>query len=180
MAIQRGLEKGRSAAFFLGVGAVMADLVIICTAFLGTTPLIHHPLFHGALKWIGVVVLLTLGAKILMQAPPSGVTVKKKNKVDHAKNSLLGFLLVISNPALFVMWVGITGFLLGRFPDLLKLKWFFLLGFFIGGSSWFGILSLSLVNHARSWKDHHVALVSKIIGVFLIALGIFLIFEKVH
>ena len=101
--IQRGLHRGKIAAFLVGCGAVLADILLISIGFTGTQPLLNHPEWWGMIRWIGISVLFILAARLLWvhgKRPTEATEVIKRNPT---KNFFVGFLVVITNPAVFLM-----------------------------------------------------------------------------
>ena len=53
IAIQRGLRRGKIAAFLVGCGAVLADMIFLLIGFTGTQPLLEHlGVFRARQKWL--------------------------------------------------------------------------------------------------------------------------------
>lgn len=180
VAIHRGLERDtRTGAFFIGMGAALADVVFIFIAFTGAAPFLHRPGFWNTIKWVGIVTIFLVAARIFFCTPEMSAE-RKKKKRDPAKNLLVGFLLVISNPAVFLVWLGVIGFLLTQFREIgvLAHRWLFIAGFFGGAALWFTILSFGILHGARNWEDDKLYLLSKISAVILLIIGIFLIFQR--
>ena len=131
LAIQRGLQRGRVAAFLVGSGAIFADMVFLWLGFTGATPIVEHPEWWGILRWLGISVILILAARVLFvhsKPRPQHEEVQKKNPT---KNFFVGFLVVISNPVVFLMWIAGISFLRAHFPEV-RTPWFkelFLAGF---------------------------------------------------
>ena len=117
IAIQRGLKRGRTAAFLVGCGAILADLIFLSIGFTGTQPLLDHPEWWGIIRWIGIGVILTLAARAFWSHGQPSKQDEEVSKRNPTKNFLVGFLVVITNPVVFLMWVGIIGFLRTHFPE---------------------------------------------------------------
>ncbi|MSR77155.1 MAG: hypothetical protein EXS63_02860 [Candidatus Omnitrophica bacterium] len=177
--MHRGLERGRHDAFFVGLGAVSADIVFLGGAFTGLYSLTGHPEWWIHLKWVSILMLLSVAARTYFRKKTiiSANPVKKKNP---ARNFLLGFILVISNPLLFILWVGILSFLVAHFPDaqILDHQWIFLTSFYAGSSAWFAILAGVILHHARKWDDEKLHALSRIFSVGLVIGALILIWAK--
>jgi threonine/homoserine/homoserine lactone efflux protein len=179
IAIQRGLQRGRFAALLVGCGAILADILFLWTGLAGTAPILEHPEWWGIIRWVGISVILILAARVFFvhsKAPPSQVVeVQKRNPT---RNFVVGFLVVISNPVVFLMWVGVIGFLRVHFPEA-RAPWFkefFLSGFLLGGLLWFLPLALIFMKKLRRWTEANHTTISHISGGVLVAVALFLIF----
>ena len=179
VAMHRGLERGRQAAFFVGMGAASADLAFLIIAFTGLYPLSYHPEWWKHLKWVSIIMLLTVAAQIYFRKKSISVDPKPKKK-NPAKNFLLGFILVISNPLFFILWVGILSFLAAHFPDarILQHQWIFLSSFYAGCAGWFAILAGVILHHARKWDDERLHMLSRIFSIALVIGAIALMWAK--
>lgn len=180
IAIHRGIERNtRTAAFFVGMGAAFADVIFILIAMTGAVPFLRNPKSWMVIRWVGILTVFLLAAKILLKKPQLAIREKKKKR-NPAKNFLVGFLIVITNPAVFLIWIGMMSFLLTHFPEMkgLIFYWIFLGGFVIGAALWFFILSFRILREARNWDDERLYFLSKLSAFILLIVGCFLIFER--
>ncbi len=179
VAVQQGLEKGRSASFFVGLGSVCADLLILLGVLTGASAVIHDPKLWLIFKGTGIAAVFLLGFRILSKKPPAVSAQKKKR--NRAKNFLVGALLVVTNPAILVLWISVMSFILTQFSGrwILAFRWLFLAGFAAGGAAWFLILALAVIPHARKWKKDYVFLFSKITALALFVAGILILLKKI-
>lgn len=178
LALHRGLERGRTSAFFIGFGSLAGDCLFSFIAFAGAAPLVDKLHLWIYFRWIGIATIFLVGLKILLHKQEGGISQKKKNKREPAKHFLVGFLTVISNPAILIVWIGIIAFLLAHFPSnaILAYRWFFMIGLLSGGAGWFLFLALYVLPHVRQWGDERLHLISKISAGILILGGFFLAF----
>ena len=178
LAIQRGLHRGRVAALLVGSGAVLADVVFLWLGFTGTTPILEHPEWWGIIRWIGISVILILAMRVLFVHSKPRPQFEEVQKRNPTKNFIVGFLVVISNPVVFLMWVASIGFLRAHFPEARE-PWFrdrFLLGFLIGGFLWFAPLAFIFLKRLTLWTEKNHTTISRISGGVLILVALFLIF----
>ena len=179
LALQRGLQRGRTAALLVGCGAILADMIFLWVGLAGTRSILVHPEWWGIIRWVGISVILILAARVLFvhskDPLPKIEAVQKRNPT---KNFLVGFLVVITNPVVFLMWVGVIGFLRAHFPEA-RASWFkefFLLGFLLGGLIWFAPLAFIFLRKLTCWtRENHTA-ISRVSGGVLILVALFLIF----
>ena len=178
IAIQRGLQRGRFAAFLVGCGAILSDMIFLWVGLAGTAPILEHPEWWGIIRWVGISVILILAARVFFihsKPRPQTEDVQKKNPT---RNFLVGFLVVISNPVVFLMWIGVIGFLRVHFPEArgARFKEFFLAGFLVGALMWFVPLALIFMKKLKRWTESNHTVISHISGGILVAVALFLIF----
>lgn len=180
--IHRGLERGRTAAFSVGTGACAADLLLILAAFTGAAQIEANHGVWTVLRWVGVATLLILSAYILFKKHKledrEAAAPRKRRK--PLKSFLLGFVLVAANPAVWLLWFGVVGFLLTHFPrgPILAAKSSFLGGFFAGASAWFLVLAFAMVPGIRKWGEQKLEVLSQGSAILLFLAAVFLVFAK--
>lgn len=179
VSIHRGIDRGRTAAFAVGMGAAFADLVFLLIGFTGLHPFTNHPELWGHLKWITVGMLFLVAYRTYIRKKSrNSLAVGKRNP---AKNMLLGFLIVVSNPLAFFLWLAVLSFLVSHFPAvrILQNRWIFLAGFAAGAVLWFTFICLWVLSHARKWNEERLHLLSRLTAVGLALAALVLAFAKV-
>lgn len=178
IAIQRGLKRGRAAAFWVGCGAILGDMIFLLAGFKGTQPLLDHPEWWGIIRWVGIGVILALAAHGFWGHSKPRKQLEEVNKRNPTKNFLVGFLVVITNPVVFLMWVGIIGFLRAHFPEARELWFeeFFLSGFLIGSMLWFVPLAFIFLKRLNRWSEKNHSFISRLSSGTLVLLALYLIF----
>jgi len=178
IAIQRGLKRGRIAALLVGCGAVLADMMFLSVGFTGTQPLLNHPEWWGIIRWIGISVILALAVRAFWGHSKPRKEVEEVSKRNPTKNFLVGFLVVITNPVVFLMWVWIVGFLRAHFPETRELwfKEFFLTGFLVGAMLWFIPLAFIFLKKLKRWSEENHSFLSRISAGMLVLVALYLIF----
>lgn len=178
IAIQRGLKRGRTAAFLVGCGAILADMLFLSAGFKGTQPLLDHPEYWGIIRWIGIGVILSLAARSFWARSKPHEQSEEVIKRNPTKNFLVGFLVVITNPVVFLMWIGIIGFLRTHFPET-RAPWFnelFLGGFLIGAVLWFVLLAFIFLRKLKRWSEENHSFLSRVSSGILVLVALYLIF----
>ena len=177
--IHRGLERGRSGPFLVGLGATLADLFIILIAFAGAAPLLRLHHFWPVAKWFGIATILFASFRILFHKTKFREPSEKKDR-GPGKSFMLGLIVVGGNPAIYLMWIGIISFIVTHFGrPTIQFHALFLLGFFTGCMAWFSILAFFILGHIRHWGENRLHLISRISAVFLLITAVMLIFEKI-
>jgi len=178
IAIQRGLKRGRTAAFLVGCGAILGDMIFLSLGFTGTEPLVNHPEWWGVIRWVGIGVILVLAARGFWGHSKPRRQDEEVSKKNPTKNFLVGFLVVITNPVVFLMWVAIIGFLRAHFPEARE-PWFtefFLVGFLIGSILWFGPLAFIFLKKLNRWSEDNHTFLSRLSSATLVLVALYLIF----
>ncbi len=177
--IHRGLAHGKRSAFFTGICAALGDISVMTIVFSGTLSLVQHQELQGVIKWVGVFTLLAISLKILLTKPKSSGPSELKKKYD-AKGNLLGFLVVVSNPGVYLLWAGVWSFLLSRFKELRDWASFsaFIASFLLGATLWFLVLSGFFLGHIEQWQESKLRLLSKVIAGLMLTAAVILIFRK--
>ncbi|MCB9799216.1 MAG: LysE family transporter [Candidatus Omnitrophica bacterium] len=177
VAIQRGVQRGKTAAFFVGVGSLTADVVLILGAFSGARPLTQNQHLWMILKIIGILTILFVAFKIFFQAPK--LMEKAEKERNPPKNFLIGFSIVAGNPAVFMLWMGLVSFILTQAQDATQqhFHYEYLAGFFCGGLIWVSLLCFLILPKIRAWGERPLYLISRISAIILIICAIILIFN---
>ncbi len=178
LAIQRGLHRGRVAALLVGCGAITADMIFLWIGFTGTAPILEHPEWWRIIRWVGISVILGLAVRVLFVQSKPRTAIEEVQKKNPGKNFFVGFLVVISNPVVFLMWIAALGFLRTYFPES-RAPWYrelFLSGFLAGGMLWFLPLAFIFLKRLTRWTEKNHAVISRISGGVLILVALFLIF----
>lgn len=178
IAIQRGLKRGRMAALLVGLGAALADMVFLAIGFTGTEPLLKHPEWWGGIRWVGIGVILALAVRGFWGHSKPRKHDETVNKKNPTRNFLVGFLVVITNPVVFLMWLGFIGFLRAHFSEA-RQPWFtefFLGGFLIGALVWFVPLAFIFLKKLDHWSEENHSFLSRLSSGTLVLVALYLIF----
>jgi len=99
-------------------------------------------------------------------------------KRNPTKNFLVGFLVVITNPVVFLMWIGIVSFFRAHFPEAREpwFKEFFLGGFVIGAMLWFVPLAFIFLKKLKGWSEDNHLFLSRVSSGTLVLVALYLIF----
>jgi threonine/homoserine/homoserine lactone efflux protein len=161
VAVYRGLKNSSLAALATGVGATLADGLLIFLVATGLTCFDPSPKTMVFMKALGAILIGLISVKMFFQNPEklNPEILGKK----HLKRSLLaGFVLVVANPGIFVLWAAAIAFLTGYFPEFefLSAKLLLLAGFILGSFGWYGWLALFLLKKISIRKLENKTLVS--------------------
>ena len=109
--IKRGLHGGFLHAWFVGMGGMSADLVLMLLIYFGIVNFLTGPIAQTLIWFFGFLVLTFLGISSIRDA------FRKINlgpETANQSNSLMkaylsGFAIALSNPLNIVFWIGIYG-----------------------------------------------------------------------
>ncbi|RNF38728.1 LysE family translocator [Planococcus salinus] len=109
--VKRGLRGGFWPAWFVGLGGMSADVVLMLLIYFGIANFLTGPVAQIVIWLFGFVVLVYLGYDSIRAAfrklDVGGAVSKPSESLLQAYTS--GFLIAISNPLNIVFWIGIYG-----------------------------------------------------------------------
>lgn len=111
--IDRGIRNGFMHAWFVGVGAVLADAIYMLAVYIGVHQFLGTSFMKTFLWSFGSFVLLYTGVESIINAGKINLE-KNRNKEPLVKSFLSGFLMSISNPLTILFWLGIYGSILAK------------------------------------------------------------------
>lgn len=109
--IKRGLRNGFWHAWFVGVGGMSADVVLMLLIYFGVANLLTGPVAQIAIWLFGFAVLIYLGVGSIREAfHKTDIDSEKVSQPDSlVKAYLSGLVIALSNPLNIIFWVGIYG-----------------------------------------------------------------------
>jgi L-lysine exporter family protein LysE/ArgO len=111
--IDRGIRNGFMHAWFVGVGAVLADAIYMLAVYIGVHQFLGTPFMKTFLWTFGSFVLFYTGVESMINAGKVNLE-KNRNKEPLIKSLLSGFFMSISNPLTILFWLGIYGSILAK------------------------------------------------------------------
>ncbi|WML54583.1 LysE family transporter [Neobacillus sp. PS3-12] len=111
--IDRGIRNGFMHAWFVGVGAVLADAIYMLAVYIGVHQFLGTPFMKTFLWTFGSFVLFYTGVESMINAGKVKLE-KNRNKEPLIKSLLSGFFMSISNPLTILFWLGIYGSILAK------------------------------------------------------------------
>ena len=182
--INEAFRKGFPRAFLIGLGGVTADTFYCVMAFFGFSPLLAKAQYlWPVLQFFGGVVVLTIGVRysFLPQVPFSGMTQKTDSHIEHFKKAFpIGFVLGISNFALFVLWCGVSALLIshGWVKPSLRSVLISIFGIALGSTTWFFLIALLISKLHRQVSSETISFATRICGFLLLVFGVFLCYHS--
>ncbi|WP_144701466.1 LysE family transporter [Fictibacillus phosphorivorans] len=114
--IKYGLFGGFWPSWFVGIGAVCADLLFMSLIFLGLTSFLHHEWITILMLIIGIIMLSYLGISTIRNSD-STLSLLIDDKINLKKPFWTGFVIALMNPYNFIFWFGIYGGSLQSIPS---------------------------------------------------------------
>ncbi len=178
LSVKRTLHAGWPVGVATGLGAAAADTIYAAFAAFGVYAvqdfLVHH---QYTLRVIGGAALLFVGIKMLWQKthvdkPPADDCEPPSLWPRIVRGYVTGLLITLTNPLTLIAFLTIfTNFGLTKDMHSYKTALFFVMGAFLGASTWWLSLvgAISLVKTQIS--DTLIAKINTILAVFLISAG---------
>lgn len=164
LVIQRTLNKGRTAAFFTGVGASLSDIVYCLLTGLGlsfVTDFIESN--QNLLQVIGSLVLIIYAVYLFKNNPSRSLKPPVESATNYWRDFVTGFLFTFSNPLILFFIIGLFArfnfldthyhfyhYIIGYTSIIVgAVGWWFLITFFVNKvRAHFNVRSLWLVNRS--------------------------------
>ena len=174
--VSKALEHRNRAAFFISIGASVAEAIYAYLAFWGfSTVLVSYPSLVPASRLIGACILIGLGIYLVVRKAKTPEQAKARDNANAVgiRNVLLGFSMTIVNPTLIVTWTAAVG--AAHSTGLLRMyqrdAWTFSLGVLAGINTWFATLLVLLGRFKKNMTPKTLDKVIRGIGIVLIVLG---------
>jgi L-lysine exporter family protein LysE/ArgO len=172
--IDRGIRSGFLHAWFIGVGAVVADGIYMLVVYIGVVRFLETPYMQTFLWLFGCFVLIYTGIESLINA---GKINLENQRADEplVKSFFSGFFMSLSNPLTILFWLGIYGSVLAKTASTYDSSQLILYSsaIFIGLLLW----DITMAGVASSFRkfltSHLLVIISTLSGVSLIGFGIY-------
>ncbi|KGE21005.1 LysE family translocator [Paenibacillus wynnii] len=112
--LDKGIRGGFWHAWFVGLGAISADIIYMILVYLGVIHLLETPYVKAFLWIFGFLVLVYTGIESMKDAGKITPANVRGNTGSLGKSLLSGFLMSLSNPLSILFWLGIYGSILAE------------------------------------------------------------------
>ncbi len=169
--ISQALKRDFLHGFMAGITAAVLDALYCLIAILGIAQITYGlAKFLPAMKIFAALLLTFLGYRLYVQSKTYHET-KPSNKIaSFSPRPMLGvFLLYITNPALYVFWLGTAGFVTSHYfvAQTGKTPVFFSIACGIGGVIWYFILTHYVATHHHQFKPRTFQRIFLVLAVVL-------------
>ncbi|MSR42803.1 MAG: hypothetical protein EXS29_02825 [Pedosphaera sp.] len=193
--INEGTQHGFQRALLIGMGAVAMETIYCWLGFAGFSGFLDQPLWRAALELVSFLLMLWLGFKYLFMgtiAPASraeqiGAKIEQRLEKEieqrlHFHTSFLtGFLRVLANPAVILLWITLAGNFISR--AWVDVSWtsksFCIGGVAIGCTAWFTALSYGASLGHQRFSDRTLAGLARVSGALLLGFALYIGYQLV-
>jgi threonine/homoserine/homoserine lactone efflux protein len=180
--ISLSIKKGFKSGALFALGIIISDIFIVAIVFFGLGELLETYLFKLLFSLIGGLVLVVLALKFIFEKivdKPSG----KEEEVsgNMFSNSMKGFLMNISNPFAFFVWLTLHTSLIHSHPEYTeKDTFYFLIGLFTSLLA-MEVSKAFLADKIGKLLTYNILKkVHKALGILFLCIGVWLIYTFVQ
>ncbi|MCA0989528.1 LysE family transporter [Guptibacillus algicola] len=173
--VDKGIRYGFLNAWFVGIGAMVADGIFMLLIYVGIGHIVDSPFMKTFLWLFGFFVLSYTGVESIVKSNSIQNDIAGSRNEAKSKSFRTGFFMAISNPLNILFWLGIYGSILAQSSSHLGTYHLLIYstGIFIGITIW-DLIMASVASGARRLVSPQVLrIVSILSGVVLIAFGLY-------
>lgn len=178
--ISQALKRDFLHGFMAGITAAVLDTIYCLVAILGIAQVTFNLSKWLPLMKIFAALLLTfLGYRLYVQAKTYHETKPSNKMTSFSPRPMLGvFLLYITNPSLYVFWLGTAGFVTSHYfvAETGKTPVFFSFACGIGGVIWYFILTHYVATHHHQFKPRTFQRIFFVLAVILFVFAAYTLF----
>ncbi|WP_264083708.1 LysE family translocator [Paenibacillus sp. BJ-4] len=115
--LDRGIKHGFWHAWFIGLGAITADIIYMLLVYLGMIHLLNAPFVKAFLWMFGFFVLVYTGLESIKNAGVIAQAELRGSSNTLTNSFLTGFLMSLFNPISILFWLGIYGSILANVAE---------------------------------------------------------------
>lgn len=180
--IQTSLSKGFKTALFLAMGIATSDICLIALCYLGVAKLLAIPSFNVIMGIIGGIILISYGVYVFLTKEVKSVSNVENITPQHihTKNSQIlyyfkGFLFNITNPFVWILWLGVTSSS-GNRPEIQIIFLLVILGTMFSADCLKAYFASKI---KQIMSANFIRIINKIAGIALVICGIVLIIRTI-
>lgn len=177
--INEGARRGFKWALMIGLGAVAMETIYCALGFAGFATFFKDQLIKAIMELASFVLMTWLGLKYLRTQ--SVITHTKgadamEEKLHPSNALVIGFLRVLGNPAVLVLWVALAGAFTSHewVDDNWTSRGTFISGVCVGAGLWFIVLSYAVSLKHREFSKQTLVRMAQVSGVFLLGIALIL------
>ena len=170
--IYESLRKGAKSGPLIILGHALLEICMVAALIIGLTNFVNNPRILKIVSFIGVIILIFFGVKMIVSFPP--LSLEKQSPTSSSSNlPLLGITMSIANPYWTIWWLTIgLGLLLGAQKEGLIGILIFFTGHILADLGWYTAVSFIV---SRGRKFISAVMYKRIVvacGLTLIGFGI--------
>lgn len=112
--LDKGIRGGFMPAWFVGLGAIAADIIYMLLVYFGIVHLLELPFVRVFLWMFGCFVLIYTGVESIKNAGTLAPSQMRGDDSELVKSFTQGFLMSLFNPLSIMFWLGIYGSVLAK------------------------------------------------------------------
>lgn len=183
--VNESARGGFLRAFLIAAGAVVMETIYCAIAFAGFGSLFQTHTVQAAMQLASFLLVLWLGVKYLIVGAVPGETrsLRAFEARLHPHTAFwIGFVRVLANPGVLLLWLGITASLLshGVLSDTWATKGVFCGGVAASGLLWFAGVSWGVSRGHGRFSVNSLRRISQVSGVLLLVTACVLAVRLVH
>lgn len=176
--INEGARRGFLWSLMIGLGAMVMDTIYCGVAFAGFSSLFQGPVVRSLMELLSFILMFYLGVKYLFarQIPEHTATVDAVEHKFHPHTAFwTGFVRVLGNPAILLFWFTLSATFLAHewITENVRSKVLCATGNFLGGMTWFFLLSFAVTKAHRKFTPRTLVIMSHASGLSLIIASFF-------
>jgi threonine/homoserine/homoserine lactone efflux protein len=178
-------KRGFFNAAMVSLGAMLMDIIYCGIAFAGFSGLFTTRVMRATMELLSFLLLIYLGLKYMLAHSISKTsrTMERVEEKLHPHTAFwIGFVRVLGNPAVLLLWVTVSASFLahGWITDDLNNKLMCVVGTFFGGLSWFILLSFLVSRGHGKFSTNTLVKMSHISGASLLVAAVFIGFRLIR
>ncbi|CAM4423628.1 LysE family transporter [Paenibacillus sp. FSL R5-0527] len=176
--LDKGIRGGFFHAWFVGIGALAADILYMLLVYFGVVHFLNTPFMKTFLWLFGFFILTYTGIDSLKQAGNIHLN-EMRGGEPLMKSLLFGFMMSVSNPLSILFWLGIYGSVLAQAAsaagtqELIVNSCAIISGLIVWDLAMAGFASV----FRRFLTDRILVTISVISGISLIGFGLYFGYE---
>ena len=181
---QRGFLRG----LLIALGATSMEIVYCAAAFAGFAELFQRPLVRAIMELFSFLLVLWLGIKYLRVGHLE--VDQRIERLEHLVEEKLhphtafwtGFVRVLANPGVLLLWIGITGSLVAHqvLRATTPCKLMFCSGVAVAGATWFTGLSWMVSRGHGRFSERTLRRISRASGLLLLVTALLIASRLIH
>ncbi|WP_337031850.1 LysE family transporter [Paenibacillus illinoisensis] len=112
--LDKGVRGGFMPSWFVGLGAIAADIIYMLLVYFGIIHLLDLPFVKAFLWLFGFFVLVYTGVESIKNAGTLTQSNMRGDEAALSKSFMNGFLMSLFNPLSIMFWLGIYGSILAK------------------------------------------------------------------
>jgi threonine/homoserine/homoserine lactone efflux protein len=169
--ISQALKRDFLHGFMAGITAAVLDTLYCLVAILGIAQVAYGlNKFLPVMKVFAALLLTFLGYRLYVQSKTYHETKPSNKMTSFSPHAMLGVLLLyITNPSLYIFWLGTAGFVTSHYfvARTGKTPVFFAIACGIGGVIWYFILTHYVATHHHQFKPRTFQRIFLVLAVVL-------------